>query len=149
MTEPVTHYAHSTAGWVGDVAPRIACGSQHWAVVSEHSHQVTCPDCRKVIVERVMDKARLAVLAARASWAEWASAQCRDAEGGWLPGSDERWRDLIPADFALSGAEAHIEAAIAHLTGQSPLGLVRSAAEALESARRTAARMPKEDPDGT
>jgi hypothetical protein len=117
--------------------------------VSEHPHEVTCPDCRKAIVERVMDRARLAVLAARASWAEWASAQCRDADGGWLPDADERWRGLIPADFALSGAEAHIEAAIAHLTGQSLLGLVQPAAEALEAARRTAAGMPEEDPDAT
>jgi hypothetical protein len=31
MAEPVTHYAHSTAGLVGDIAPRIACGTAHWA----------------------------------------------------------------------------------------------------------------------
>jgi hypothetical protein len=139
MTEPITHYAIGGTGTsAADV--RIACGPvANGSAASEHPHQVTCPDCRKVIVERVMDKARLAVLAARACWAEWASAQCRDADGGWLPGSDERWRDLIPADFALSAAEAHIEAAMAHLTGQSPLGLVRPAAEALEAARHAVA----------
>jgi hypothetical protein len=145
--EPVVHYARSTGP--GDDA-RIACGPvANGSAASTHAHEVTCPDCRKVIVQRVMDKARLAVLAARASWAQWASDQCRDADGGWLPGAGERWRSLIPADFALSGAEAHIEAAIAHLTGQSPLGLVQPAADALEAARRTAARMPEGSSDAT
>jgi hypothetical protein len=142
MADPVTHYAHDTSGLVSDIQPRVACGISRWAVVSEHPHAVTCPDCKKAIVARVLDKARLAVLGARASWAEWASAQCRDAAGNWLPDSDDRWRGLIPADFALSAAESHVEAALAHLQGTNPLALVSSAAEALETARRTAARMP-------
>ena len=98
-------------------------------------------------VYRQFDIARLAVLKARACWAEWASEECKDATGNWLPGANEQWGSLIAADFAASGAEAHLEAAIAHVTGQSPLALVQSAAEALEAARRKAAAIPDEPED--
>ena len=48
-TEPLTHYAPNTKGLVGDVQPWIACGTLHWAVVSEDPDQVTCPECREAI----------------------------------------------------------------------------------------------------
>ena len=75
----------------------------------------------RAAVERTLDAARIAVIKARACFAEWAFIASA-ADSGDAEARDAMWEKVRPIDQAAQRAETELETALAHLAKQSPLG---------------------------